>query len=72
MEIIQNHMKYNDRVVFVRGGFCPGGTMSGGVFVRVVFVRVVFDSQATQNIIKKRNPIPLIGGNKNLTILHNI
>ena len=31
-----------DRVVFVRGGFCPGGILSGGVFVQVVFVRVVF------------------------------
>ena len=42
MEIIKNHMKYDDRVVFVRGGFCPGGIMSGGFFVQVVFVRVVF------------------------------
>ena len=42
MEIIKNHMKYNDRVVFVRGGFCPGGIMSGFFFVQVVFVRVVF------------------------------
>ena len=42
MEIIKNHMKYNDRVVFVREGFCPGGIMSGFFFVWVVFVRVVF------------------------------
>ena len=42
MEIIKNHMKYNDGVVFIRRGFCPGGIMSEGVFVRLVFVRVVF------------------------------